>query len=134
MNISEDGTLEIKPKTILVTEQYQIPAYSFTYSSVISCSINESILTYPNFSKILENIYTFINDGVKIIQTPSTFHLKTGEHHTEGFQYLPVLGISYQRKDANGCIKEIFHQAKNHNIKINIMIKLVDNRIVIVKC
>jgi len=129
MNICEDGTLEIKPKIIEITEKYQIPAYSFTYSNVVSCLIDESILPYPNYSKILESIYHLINDGVKIIQTPSTLNLKTGQHSTEGFQYLPALGISYQRKDANGCIKEIFHQAKHHNISVNIMIKLIDNKI-----
>ena len=55
--------------------------------------------------------------------------MKTIQHKLEGFEYLPDVGISYQRKDANGTIKEILIQAKHHNIKIDIMIKLNDDRL-----
>ena len=129
MITNEDGTIKITPKIISIISPSQLSSYSFTFSNILECEIDGTIISSPNYSKVLEHIYTVINDGIKIIQTPSTFHLKTIEYTMEGFEYLPDVGISYQRKDANGTIKEILIQAKHHNIKIDIMIKLNDDRL-----
>jgi len=132
MVTNEDGTIKITPKIISIISPSQLSSHSFTFSNILECEIDGTIISSPNYSKVLEHIYTVINDGIKIIQTPSTFHLKTIEYNIEGFEYLPNVGISYQRKDANGTIKEILIQAKHHNIKIDIMIKLNDDRLLCV--
>jgi hypothetical protein len=130
MIIKEDGTIKITPKITHIIEPAQLSNYAFTFSNILDCEIHGTVISSPNYSKVLEHIYSVINNGVKIIQTPSTFNLKTIQHELEGFEYLPDLGISYQRKDANGTIKEILIQAKHHNIKIDIMIKLNDDTLV----
>ena len=132
MILKEDGTIKITPKVISIIDPTQLSNYAFTFSNIIECEIHGTIISSPNYSKVLEHIYTVINDGIKIIQTPTTFHLKTIEYNIEGFEYLPDVGISYQRKDANGTIKEILIQAKHHNIHIDIMIKLNDDTLVCV--
>jgi len=129
MIINEDNTIKITPKIIHIIDPGQLSTYSFTFSNILECKIHETIIPSPNYSKVMEHIYTLINNGVKIIQTPSTFNLKTIQYEVEGFEYLSHLGISYQRKDANGTIKEILIQAKHHNIHIDIMIKLNDDRL-----
>jgi hypothetical protein len=130
MILKEDGTIKITPKIISISDPTQLSNYAFTFSNILECEIDGTIISSPNYSKVLEHIYSVINDGIKIIQTPSTFHLKTVEYNKEGFEYLPIVGISYQRKDANGTIKEILIQAKHHNIPIDIMIKLNDDTLV----
>jgi hypothetical protein len=130
MILKEDGTIKITPKIISISNLTQLSNYAFTFSNILECEIDGTIISSPNYSKVLEHIYSVINDGIKIIQTPSTFHLKTVEYNKEGFEYLPIVGISYQRKDANGTIKEILIQAKHHNIPIDIMIKLNDDTLV----
>jgi len=125
----EDNTLQIKPKIKTITDPSQLSNYSFTFSNIVLCTINNTEISSPNYSKTLENIYAKIGDGVKIIQTPTTFHLKTIEYELDGFEYMPGVGISYQRKDANGTIKEILVQAKHHNIHIDMEIKLQDGKV-----
>jgi len=132
MIIKENNTIKITPKIISIIDPTQLSNYAFTFSNILECEIDGTIISSPNYSKVLEHIYTVINDGIKIIQTPTTFHLKTIEYNIEGFEYLPNVGISYQRKDANETIKEILIQAKHHNIKIDIMIKLNDDTLVCV--
>ena len=132
MILKEDGTIKITPKVISIISPSQLSSYSFTFSNILECEIDGTIISSPNYSKVLEHIYSVIKDGIKIIQTPTTFYLKTIEYNIEGFEYLPDVGISYQKKDANGTIKEILIQAKHHNIKIDIMIKLNDDTLVCV--
>lgn len=129
MILIEDDIIEIKPKIKTITEPSELSDYSFTFSNIISCTINNTEISSPNYSKTLENIYAKIGDGVKIIQTPTTFHLKTIDYELDGFEYMPGVGISYQRKDANGTIKEILVQAKHHNIHIDMEIKLHDGKV-----
>jgi hypothetical protein len=125
-----NNTIRITSNIINITSELELSEYSFTNSDIISCSINNNIIESPNYSKLLTKIYDLINNGVKIITTPSTFNIKTGEHTTEGFHYLPNIGISYQRKDANGTIREIYKQSRHHNIQISIKIKLSNNIII----
>lgn len=103
MVIKENNTIKITPKIITIIDPTQLSNYSFTSSNILECEIHGTIISSPNYSKVLEHIYTVINDGV-----------------------------SYQRKDANETIKEILIQAKHHNIAIDIMIKLNDDRLLCV--
>lgn len=103
MDIKENNTIKITPKIITIIDPTQLSNYTFTFSDILECEIHGTIISSPNYSNVLEHIYTVISDGV-----------------------------SYQRKDANGTIKEILTQAKHHNIKIDIMIKLNDDTLVCV--
>jgi hypothetical protein len=128
--VIENNTIKITSNVIHITSEQQLDNYDFRYSTPNSCSINNIILESPNYTKILDKIYSIITDGFKIKETPTTFNLKTGEHTENGFKYLPHIGISYQGKDAHGTIREIYRQSKHHNIQISIKIKLSDNRII----
>jgi hypothetical protein len=126
---NNEDVLKIKKKTITITDIEQLSSQVFTNSTILLCKIDNEIIDSPNYNKILKNIYNKINDGVKIIRT-TTFNIKTIQYENEGFRYLSELGISYQGRDSNGTIKEIFTQSKEHNITMKIIIKLVNNTIV----
>jgi len=128
--VIENNIIKITSNVIRLTSEQQLNNYDFKYSEPESCSINNIIIESPNFTKILNKIYSIINDGFKIKETPTTFNLKIGEYKEKGFNYLSDIGISYQGKDANGTIREIYRQSKHHNILISIKIKLSDNRII----
>jgi hypothetical protein len=128
-NDNNDNTIKIKKKIIIITDIEQISSYLFTNSTILSCKIDNEIIDSPNYNRILKIIYNKINDGVKIIKT-TTFNMRTIKYENEGFYYLSELGISYQGRDSNGTIKEIFTQSKEHNITIKITIKLLNNTIV----
>jgi len=126
---NNEDVLKIKKKTITITDIEQLSSQVFTNSTILLCKIDNEIIDSPNYNKILKNIYNKINDGVKIIRT-TTFNMRTIKYENEGFHYLSDLGISYQGRDSNGTIKEIFIQLKEHNITIKITIKLVNNMLV----
>lgn len=127
---NNDGIIKIKKKVIIITDIEELSSYVFTNSTILSCKIDNEIIDSPNYNRILKIIYNKINDGAKIIKTSIYNNTKTIQYEIEGFYYLSNLGISYQGRDSNGTIKEIFTQSKEHNITMKITIKLVNNMLV----
>jgi len=132
LKLEENYVLGIRPNIVTIRDQHNLCIYDNNYfdtSSVLSCYINGEFILYHNcrYTSILEQIYYIINDEVKIIQTPSLIPIKIGMHNTNEYMYVKNLDISYQKNNVRDIIREILHQSKHHNIRINIMIRLYNN-------
>lgn len=108
----------------------QLDNYSFIQSSIIKCIIDGVIIEDLNYINILEYIYDQLNDGAIIIQTPSNLKFKIGKYELNNYKFIPKLDISYQIDNDNIILNEIAKQSIVHDIKMDIMIKLVDGRLI----
>ena len=71
----------------------KLAQYDFCNSNIVSCKINNDILNKNKYKSILNDIYTIINSGTKIIKN-TTLNIKTIKYNIRGFYYLDKLGIS----------------------------------------
>lgn len=100
--------------------------YNFKNSKIIKCTINNKFVTKLTYNTILCDIYYVIGCGTRIIKN-SYLNIKTIEKKDKGYNYLPHLGISYQRIDSNKCMKEIYNQCYINKIPFDIHIELSNN-------
>ena len=125
----ENGDLLLKPKIIKISDMDRLKEYDFCNSIIISCKINNDILNKNKYKPILNYIYNIINNGTKIIRN-TTLNIKTIKYNIRGYYYLQDLGISIQGADSNKSIYEIVNQCNKNNIRLNIKIKLDDNKLI----
>ena len=133
--ILENWDILLKKKEIIIDinkdNSDEISDYNFTYSEIINCKVNETVIDKLKYRNIINNIYNIINNGAKIIKYNSfkdtSEYIQTGESKENGFYYLKHLGISIRNVDSNINIKEIVSQCKNNKIKIEMKIKLKNN-------
>ncbi len=122
-------TIGYKSKCVNI-QSNELDKYSFIQSTITKCIIDGVNIKELNYTEILEYIYNHINDGVKIIQTPSNLKFKIGKYELNNYKFIPQLGVSYQIDNNNFILKEIVKQTMYHDIKMDIIIKLVDGRII----
>lgn len=126
-----NGVLILTPKEQYMTEN-EFKMTNFKYSKIEECKIKkgeEIISTEKNYRNILVNIWKFIPTQ-KILQT-TTFNFKlTNENGEKGYVWCDIIKMSFQSKDSNGTLKEIFNMVKVNNLTIKISIKLETGRIV----
>ena len=134
--ILENGDILLKKKEIIIDinkdNSDEISDYNFTFSEIINCKIDETVIDKLKYRHILDKIYSIINDGAKIIKfnSFSDTSIKIGESKENGFYYNKHLGISIRGVDAQTNIKEILYQCTKNKIKIEMKIKLKNNNIV----
>ena len=119
----EGDNLLLRPKIIQINNLDKLSQYDFCNSNIVSYKINNDITDKNRYKSILNDIYTIINSGTKIIKN-TTLNIKTIEYNDRGFYYLKELGISVQGVDANKCLYEIVNQCIKNNIKLKMNIKL----------
>ena len=125
----ENCELLLRPQIIQINNLDRLALYDFRNSNIVSCKINNDILNKNKYKSILNDIYKIINNGTKIIKN-TTLNIKTIEYDKKGFYYLEELGISVQGVDSNKCVYEIVNQCNKNNIKLDIKIKLSDNKLI----
>lgn len=118
-----------KNNVINITNFNSIKKYDFKNSNILSCLLNNEILTKLKYKLILVDLYSLINDGAKIIKQ-SELNIKTTKKTDEGFYYLENLGISVQGAESNKCLSEIVNQCTKNKISLIMKIKLIDNTII----
>lgn len=123
----------IKKKTtikILTFDNFNVKTFNFRNSEIISCFINNKRPSNNKYISILKDVYNIIGSG-KIIIKKTKLNCETFEKKDKGFQYLKNLGISFQSKEAIGILEEIINQCLENNIKLDIEIKLFNNKKII---
>ncbi|ARF10673.1 hypothetical protein Hokovirus_2_200 [Hokovirus HKV1] len=126
----ENGNILLKKNiSIDINNLENIKNYNFAKSNIIDCSINEIKINKLKYKTILNQIYTIINDGTRIIKN-TVLNVKTIKKEDNGFYYLDNIGISVQGVEPNKCITEIINQAKKNNININLSIQLANNMLI----
>ena len=125
--IKENGDILLKKITnVNITNIKDIQNHDFAKSIIMKCLINNKEYDKLKYMPILKQVYTSINDGVKIIKN-TKLNIKTIKYEDEGFYYLENIGISMQRVDANKCLLEIINQCIENSIPISMNIKLINN-------
>ena len=123
-------TLILKPKNKILTEE-ELSMTSLTKSKITSCSIvdnNDKVISKKKqYQPILTEIWKSM-PSQKILQN-TTFNFKLGDEKGEkGYNWNEKINMSYQGKDSNGSMREIIHMCKLNNYKIDISIKLENNK------
>lgn len=127
-----NGTLILKPKKKIITEE-ELKMTSLTKSKIIECYITDDndvmITKAKQYRRILINIWTTIPTQ-KILQN-TTFNFKlTNENGEKGYNWNDKIKMSFQSKDSNGTMKEIIKMCKINNYKLDILIKLENNKLI----
>lgn len=104
----------------------EIQNINFTKSKILKCVIkkNKKIISEnKKYRQILIDIWKNIDRSQLINET--TFNFKTEKVEGEkGYNWCEFIGLSFQSKDSNGCMKEIIKMTKTFNFNINIDIML----------
>ena len=127
-----DGTLILKPKKIIITEE-ELKMTSLTKSKIIECCVtgenNEVVTNAKQYRSILTNIWT-MTPAQKILQN-TIFNFKlTNEYGEKGYNWNDRIKMSFQSKDSNGTMKEIIKMCKINNYRLDISIKLENNKLI----
>lgn len=115
----------VKQDAKIIKSVLEIKNYDLKKSQIISCSINNIPCVKLKYGQVRDEIYKIIGDGATIIKK-SNLHIKTFKKVTEGFVWMPELGISVQRAESNKTIIEIMEQTKCHGIVLRMQIRLID--------
>ena len=123
-------TLILKPKNKIISEE-ELTMTSLTKSEITYCTIvdsaNKSISKKKQYQPILTDIWKSMPTQ-KILQN-TTFNFKlSNENGEKGYNWNEKLNMSYQSKDANGSMREIIHMCKLINYKLDIFIKLENDK------
>ena len=100
-------------------------------SIILECKINNDILdkhNYNKYKKILLFLYSKTNRQTIIDKT--TLNISTDKLHSKGFEYHDNLQLSIQGVESKRTLKEIINFIKILNYKMEIKIKLKDDKII----
>ncbi len=124
-----NNTLIVKRKEIEVSADL-LSKTDLTYSIILSATTNEGI--YPTSYKGILDIL-LCNFTAKKLKEISLFtsKIKDGEYEYDGYYYLEKLNISYITLSSNDSKKEILNLLNHLDIKMELKIKLNNNRIII---
>ena len=103
--IQDNGDILLKTKKI-ITKLDDLKNINFTNSVIVSCKLNNQIKQKMKYKAILEDVYTLIGSGAKIIKN-TKLNIETVNKNDNGFYYIDNLGISVRGVDSNKCIYEI---------------------------
>ena len=96
-------------------------------SSIISCYLNNKSIT-KSYRALVLGIWE--NMTTDEIYNNSTFKTNTDkENINKSYDWYENKQIYFQNKDANGCLKEIIQMINRNKMKINLEIKLENNKI-----
>ena len=128
----KDDKMIFEPKKFLISEE-ELKRMSLTKSKIQKCDLKnkngKSISNGKQYKSILKKIWKDMPTQ-KIVQN-TTFNVKlTNEKGEKGYQWDDSLKISIQNKDANGTMKEIIKMCKINNFRLDISIKLEDNKLI----
>lgn len=114
-----------------ITNEEELLKINFTYATINYCIIhdtcNDNIINIPSnyhFSRCLINLYKIIPTNIILQNTTFNISLKEDFGETKGYKWFSEIGLSVQRKDANGTLKEIMKMIRINKFKIDIGIKL----------
>jgi len=125
--IQDNGDILLKTKKI-ITKLDDLKNINFTNSVIVSCKLNNQIKQKMKYKAILEDVYTLIGSGAKIIKN-TKLNIETVNKNDNGFYYIDNLGISVRGVDSNKCIYEIISQCVINKISINMVIQTTNNNI-----
>lgn len=128
----DDNNLLLTPKYIYVKSLQDVSKHDFCKSKIISCTINNRMYDIKKYKPLLEKIYTIIDSGTKIIKK-TLLNIDTKYRNDSGFYYIDELEISVQGVDSNKCIQEICNQSIINEIKLDIEIKLDDDKCIMIQ-
>tara|TARA_B110000971_G_C20000718_1_gene496690 strand:+ start:617 stop:1426 length:810 start_codon:yes stop_codon:yes gene_type:complete len=137
LNKSRDGVycllLDIKQDDIInINSIDDLKKYNFLHSKIMNGLINSEIITTNlPYIKLVLNTYKVINDADKIYSNKQ-ITIKIGYCKDKHYLFLEELGISICRMDANNAVREVCNQCKINKIKLNLLIKLQDNRQIVI--
>ena len=123
-----DDSLFLTPKTTLITEDELITT-KLSNSKIINNMIKDGDICISNntqYRPILIDIWSNMPTQ-KILQN-TLFNFKLANTNGElGYNWDDKINMSFQNKNANGCIKEIINMCRINDYSIDILIKLENN-------
>ena len=126
-NYQSDGQFQ-KAETF-VEEDFNIKRFdpetppNLKHSRVNKVMIGNSAFSEQEWQKIVRYIHCLCMKKARTfdaLQMITTFNIKQGKHNNLGFYYVPEIGISIQRVDANAAWKKMLAIAKKLEIPISI--------------
>lgn len=129
-----DNVLILTPKNKVINEE-EIFNFNYTKSIILECILKDKeniISNNKKYNSILIDIWSCMPTQ-KILQN-TTYNFKlSNEKGLNGYIWNSKIGMSFQRKNSNGCLKEIINMVKFNNYKIEMKIKLENEKIIYFK-
>ena len=132
----EDGRYELTKKEVLeinVKENIsRLKDFNFNKLSVEKVIIGDFEYENLGIFHILNQLYKLINEGSSIIRN-SILNIYTIPIKANNYYYNKSLGISYPFKEYNYLIEEIFNQGIKNKIRIEILFRLENKKLLKLK-
>ena len=128
--VKEEEKLEVKKEEkIEVKENKKI---NVKKSKIKKCKIDNKEEKISNYTKLLEHVYTLINNKKKIISgnNKEAIKIESGDKNDSKYVFMKDLGISFYRGSVEKTFEEIRNQCLKNNIQLYLDIELEDKTIV----
>jgi hypothetical protein len=125
-NVNEENKPEVKQE---VKENKTI---NVKKSKIKKCKIDNKEEKISNYTKLLERVYTLINNKKKIIScnNKEAIKIENGDKEDSRYVFMKDLGISFYRGSVEKTFEEIRNQCLKNNIQLYLDIELEDKTIV----
>ena len=128
--VKEEEKLEVKKEgKIEVKENKKI---NVKKSKIKKCKIDNKEEKISNYTKLLEHVYTLINNKKKIISgnNKEAIKIESGDKNDSKYVFMKDLGISFYRGSVEKTFEEIRNQCLKNNIQLYLDIELENKTIV----
>ena len=112
-------------------ELNKLKKLSYSHSTILFCYLKDKYVKKNNYNPILIELYELINDSNNILKFQSIGLVK-GKKNGRTCNYLEDLDITVTDVNAGMAIFELYTQCKNNDIKLNICIRLDDDKLLII--
>ena len=142
VKVKEDNKLDIKSnvneevktedKTEDKPEVKENKTINVKKSKIKKCKIDNKEEKISNYTKLLEHVYSLINNKKKIISSNNkeAIKIENGEKEDARYVYMKNLGISFYRGSVEKTFEEIRNQCLKNNIQLYLDIELENKTIV----
>jgi hypothetical protein len=130
VDIKEEVKSEVKPE--VKTEVKENKTINVKKSKIKKCKIDNKEEKISNYTKLLERVYTLINNKKKIISNNNkeAIKIENGDKDDSKYVFMKDLGISFYRGSVEKTFEEIRNQCLKNNIQLYLDIELEDKTIV----
>jgi len=133
LEVKEDNNIDVKQeKKEEKIEGKQNKRINVKKSKIKKCKIDNKEEKISNYTKLLERVYTLINNKKKIISSNNkeAIKIESGDKDDSRYVFMKALGISFYRGSVEKTFEEIRNQCFKNNIQLYLDIELEDKTIV----
>src|SRR5690606_3875539 len=94
-----------------------------THTKVLSAEIDGQFIERPNWNRLLDKVLSIASrrfGSFDELRSHCPANLVQGKKETDGFAYLPEIGLSVQRQDSNAACRTIVTLAERLSISLDV--------------